>query len=151
MTHIRSTTTIVHAPRAAAVPPGGPLDRDQLGAAMTTLGGAKVKLAGTIVEHDFRLLRELRRDMFAAAQLLRLVATSGGLFPAEYRAGAADAARAARTLGRVHVELERFARISGGYYGIGWPQMERRALAMLERAKAAMNRAYEAAYTGTHY
>ena len=151
MHQVRAITPAARHQLASAIPPGGPLDRDQLGVAMTTLGEAKVKLAGTIVEHDFRLLVALRREMLTSARLLRTIATSGGLFPAEYRSGANDAMRAARTLGRVSVELERFARMSGGYHGIGWPQMERRALALLQRAKLDMDRAYAAAYTGTHY
>lgn len=150
MHQVRAISPAHRSQRVGAIPPGGPLDRDQLGAAMTTLGDAKVKLAGTISEVDFRLLVSLRRDLVESARLLRIVAKSG-LFPSEYRSGANDAMGAARALGRAHVELERFARMSGGYYGIGWPQLERRVLAMLQRAKVDMDQAYAAAYTGTHY
>ncbi|MCW2920887.1 MAG: hypothetical protein JWL76_761 [Thermoleophilia bacterium] len=151
MTHVRMTTTIGCAPRATVEPVSGPTDRDDLGTAMGTLGRARIKLAGTISELDFRLLLELRRDMVTSARLLRTVAKTGGMFPNEYRAGANDALRAARTIGRANVEYDRFTRLSGGPYGIGWPQFERRMVAMLTRARADMDRAYAAAYTGTHY
>ena len=151
MTHVRGTTTIACTPRATAAPAGGTTDRDDLGRAMGLLGDLRVKLSGTIAEQDFRLLMELRRDLIRSARLLRSVARTGGMFPFEYRSGANDALRAARTIGRANVELTRFLNVSGGPYGIGWPQLERRLVAMLQRAKFDMDQAYIAAYTGTHY
>jgi len=118
---------------------------------MSLLGDARIVLSGTIVEGDYRRLVDLRADLLRAARLLRTVARSTDMFAAEYRAGAADAIRAARVIGRAHVDLSRFANASGGYYGFGWPVVQRRVQEQLEGAKLRVDSAHAAAYTGTHY
>lgn len=111
------------------------------------LGDARIKLAGTISEMDYRYLLELRRSMFDIARQLRVAAATGGLFPAEYRSGAADATRAAQLLGRANAIMHE---VNGEPTPAELRRIERRMDRTLTSAKFALDQAFIAAYTGTH-
>jgi hypothetical protein len=129
---------------AALTPVPEPLARD---AVRSQLGDARIKLAGSISEMDYRYLLELRRSLNSVARQLRTAASTGGMFPFEYRSGANDAARAAQLLGRANAILHE---VNGEPTPAELRRIERRLDRTLTSAKFALDQAFIAAHTGTH-
>jgi hypothetical protein len=121
---------------------------DDATVAQLKLGDARIELAGTLALKDYRKLLELRADAFGAATALRHAAL-GGMFRAEYATGARHARQAGQLLGRVNFLYASI--VDGEPTADELRQFERAAHALLRRAQGKLERAYAAAYTGTHY
>ncbi|MCW2925542.1 MAG: hypothetical protein JWM98_2946 [Thermoleophilia bacterium] len=138
--------SITHVKRAATTPPiTGPLDHQAF--AQSLLADARITLAGTQVVWDFHGVRKLRADVASSERSLR-TAAAGGVFPAELTSGAAQAHRAVQLLGRLWVL---YANMSDGEpTAADWKRFDPVAARLVRAARAALDQAYLAAYTGTH-
>ena len=150
MSNVHAARTIPCAPVVArvaqnAAPPSS-WEPAVIDVARETLADSRITLAGSISEQDYRRLLDLRRTLRAAATQLRQAAALG-MFPAEFRAGATDALRAAQLLGRANAILRE---VNGEPTPSELGRIGHRLDRTLRGAKAALDRAYLAAHTGTH-